>query len=458
MKEALLPELLPKRLSEDDVTTIFEKIGGKRAYENDSQQPNKNADFVLGGAVVELKTLEGDGLENTRRQEKAAKLFRGVFPDRPTIVLFREFLSKADQSRFENILADSLRAHVKKAAKQLKRTKLDYPSAELSVLMVVNNGYNTIGHDELAQLVLKRARNDTSTIDAVIVAGMYVHTDGFDSHVLCPIELFSVDEPVGMPEFELLRDSWNAFSEQLMTGLMLGHDHAIGDKKPITDTVFELDGIRYVRPAPTLGEPSQFYIRGRPRLNTIKDKCLPTVATSFPRLSEEQWEEIHAELRDWWALGETLKEFLEIKARAASKATDTHPLVPIDINVQDWWDWCESNGPSFEAKSLFVFTNEVFCERLRALLHAAKRLDSLSLIPSSYVLAETEIIGQDAENDVSHIAFVRERMDGSPAFRNSVIENRRIPHEHALALAGAYALRDGIETLVWTKDVRFGWV
>lgn len=45
---------------------------------------------------------------------------------------------------------------------------------------------------------------------------------------------------------------------------------------------------------------------------------------------------------------------------------------------------------------------------------------------------------------------------GNPIVR-PFVENLRIFHEHALALAAAYALRDGIDIVQWNRNRRHSW-
>lgn len=77
-------------------------------------------------------------------------------------------------------------------------------------------------------------------------------------------------------------------------------------------------------------------------------------------------------------------------------------------------------------------------------------------MPSAYVLAVTQEIGQDQANDVSDIAFVREHSNGEPSIR-PLAENLRIFHEHAVALAAAYAVREGVDVVQWNRNRRHGW-
>lgn len=53
--------------------------------------------------------------------------------------------------------------------------------------------------------------------------------------------------------------------------------------------------------------------------------------------------------------------------------------------------------------------------------------------------------------DVSEILLVHEKPYGE-THAKSLMRHPRIFHEHALGLAAAYAIREGIETVMWSKD------
>lgn len=73
------------------------------------------------------------------------------------------------------------------------------------------------------------------------------------------------------------------------------------------------------------------------------------------------------------------------------------------------------------------------------------------------MLAVTQEIGQDQANDVSDIAVVRERVADDPIIL-PILENVRMYHEHAAILAAAYALSEGIDAILWSKNRRHSWV
>jgi hypothetical protein len=59
-------------------------------------------------------------------------------------------------------------------------------------------------------------------------------------------------------------------------------------------------------------------------------------------------------------------------------------------------------------------------------------------------------------NDLSHIAKVRQRFDGKPDIK-SIVKDLRIFHEHALVLASAHAVAEGLEAVMWIRKKRYAW-
>jgi len=175
-------------LYEADLDIVFDNSGGVRAHLDASRRMNVGADYRLGGAIVELKALDEEGLMKPSRQEKLAALFQEYEPERPVIVLDRRRLEPEDQARFDRIIEGPIKTAIAKANRQLKQSRLDQADATCSVLMVINNGYTTLDHETLKRFVARRVRQDTHEIDAVVVAGAYYHSDGFDSYMLWPID------------------------------------------------------------------------------------------------------------------------------------------------------------------------------------------------------------------------------------------------------------------------------
>jgi hypothetical protein len=62
------------KLEESDFDGIITRAGGRRFSPDHSRETDKNADFVFGSAIVELKLVNEDGLEKQKRQRKNERL------------------------------------------------------------------------------------------------------------------------------------------------------------------------------------------------------------------------------------------------------------------------------------------------------------------------------------------------------------------------------------------------
>lgn len=168
--------------------SIIEAAGGIRAHPDHDRRQDRGADYVLGTAVLELKILEDEGLAKRHRQQKLATLFRGLDPERPVHVLDRGRLDEAGQRTYDRAIEGPIKMAVKSAKGQLVQSRKEYPDTTLSILILVNNGNTALNQDDIVTLVERRARNDTDDIDGVVVAGAYLHSDGFEAVALWPID------------------------------------------------------------------------------------------------------------------------------------------------------------------------------------------------------------------------------------------------------------------------------
>lgn len=166
------------RILEEDFDLMVEEAGGSRYSTDHSRESEKNADYRLGNAIVELKIIEEEGLEKETRQQKLAALFRQAFPAKPTCILVPNLLEKDDQRKYYRILETPIKTHVKKADKQLAASASE---GEARLLILVNNGYGALTHEEFKFLAVKCVTNDTSNIDALITCGLYYYSDRFDN-------------------------------------------------------------------------------------------------------------------------------------------------------------------------------------------------------------------------------------------------------------------------------------
>lgn len=441
-------------LTEADLDFVLEKAGGTRAHPDSDRRMHVGADYRLGVSIIELKALDEEGFTKPSRQGKLAMLFQEYEPERPVIVLDRRRLESKDQARFDRIIEGPIKTAIAKASRQLKQSRIEQDDATCSVLMVINNGYTTLDHEALKALVTHRVRQDTHEIDAVVVAGAYYHSDGFDSYFLWPIDCIPINLESPFAEFEKLRAGWNALAENFMTRLVLGERGPNPTKGPVADTKFEVGGTTYIRPAPAIGAESEFYVRGRPRKDSSGLGSCPPVGLIFPLIARADWLRLERLVpRPSDMLG-SYEAWKQREAQGQAEGTPLRPFVRVPTTAEDWKAWCTEHG---ETGSIFQFATERFSKRVRDLVLSAKDLDSAIIVPSCYVLAITDVIGEDRANDVSHIVVVRE-LPNRKALCYEVVKNARIFHEHAIALAAAYAVRDQLDMVMWLKNLEYAWV
>jgi hypothetical protein len=301
-----LPRIRP--LSEEaDIDFVVMSAGGQRAHPDEDRRALRNSDYLLGNSIIELKLLEDERLDKPEAQAKIANLFRPLDPDKPVIVIDPAKLDDSGRRTYANIMRAPIKNAVRSASGQLKQTKSEIDPRATTVMLVINNGLTTMGHEELLDHVVGRAKNDTNEIDAVVVAGCYLHGDGFDTYALWPIDCATIHDERPFREFETLRECWNDLAERHMTEFVKGEHGQAAAKVAQTDAVFDWDERTYVKPAVSIGARSEFYGERRPRRNRVTFNQVEGVAVTVPRLSQAEYRRIRPALRD-----EPLLEDLEI--------------------------------------------------------------------------------------------------------------------------------------------------
>jgi len=440
-------------LTEADVRTVIEDCGGKVAHPDADRRTERGGDFILGGAAIELKLIDEDGFQKSERQSKLAKLFKGEGFAAPVVVVDRARLSGPGQRTYDRAIEGPLKSAIASARQQLKQTRAERSDTTLSVLWVVNNGYTALNHEDLATLVAHRVRNDTSSIDGVITSGCYFHSDGFDRFFLWPFTYFPI-RIVDFPASDALRGAWHRFAERFMTKVVLGDVGADPFKGPVVDTQFELDGITYVKPAPPIGGESDFFKRGRPRRDSTGLTECPQVALAFPGLSLSEWTKFRIAMPEEPELRDDYQAWLQHEHEARAEGAPSRPFVRVPITFEGWGTLERSRITS--ARSIYEYANHLFQDRVQAMITSAREMKEGGRLPSRYVLLVTDEIGMDRANDLSHIAKVRERIDGNREVK-LLLEDVRIFYEHALALASAYAIAEGLDAVMWLRNRRYAW-
>ena len=443
-------------LSENVWTEIIESAGGRRAYERDDQQTTRNADYIIGEAVIELKVLEDDSLSKSERQEKLAHLFGELDSDRPVHVLDRNRLDVNQKRIYDRAMEGAIKKAVKSAKKQLAQTRIDFTETKRSILLLVNNSNTALDHTEILDLVGRRVKNDTKKIDGIVVAGAYLHSDGFDAFALWPIDYVPIHLDNSFPEYKALRTAFHGYAERAMTEAIFNGNSEELTKGPMLDTGFNFDEKTFVKPAPPLGKISDFYINGRPRQNSTGMETSPVVGVAFPNINRSDWKRFREYMPDDHTLGDVFEDWLAERELATSEQTLLKPLVPMAVNFDDCVQSLDDNAPATNFNSLCHYAHSLYEKAIRSVIQNARDISNAKIIPTRYILAETEIIGQDQANDVSHIYLIEERLSGETNTK-PLVKNARIFHEHACTLAASYAVKHGVTLLYWRKIMTYAW-
>jgi len=445
------------RIHEKDFDSIVEEAGGSRIKTNGAGSRGKNADYILNEAIVELKLIREEGLVKESRRKKVAEMFRETQPDRPVVVLDPKILSKTKLRKYYNLLERPIHTAVRTAAKQVHDTKLRFGTDSTTVLMILNDGYTALSMDEFREVVGKTVRNDTSKIDYAVAGGIYYYSDRFDSYFFSRFDLIPVNVDKSFPSYNALLDTWNKWVEKYMTSVVLGQQKSDDDRLPLIDLNFEIDGIEYVKTCPPMGKPSSFWPDGkRPRENSTGIEHCPPVATCFPKLSITNWSKFQAAMPDESKLQDEYASWLKwAKEQEQQGGTDLQPFIAIDIEYKNCIAWYRQADENLSFSTLCHFAVEVFQKKIRSIMDGAiNKMESNLLIPS-HIFLVTEEIGQDKAFDISSIYYINE----TPGFERDdiIIANERLFFEYALALASAYAVRMGLEAVVYEKNEKYAW-
>lgn len=447
-----LPSFRIRKLSEAEIETVIVSAGGKRAHPDADKRSLRGADFVLGSSVIELKILEDEGLDKPERREKLAMLFRKRFPSRPTVVLDRNILDTQGQRAFDRIVEGPVKTAVASARLQLQQSRSEH-NAGSTVLWIINNGYSSLSHSALTELVARRARNDSSEIDAVVVSGAYFYSDSFDSIFLWPIDCTAIHLDRPFRDFAVLRDAWNGLADERMTALLCEPATADDTKGPVVDLSFQLDGVTYVMPTPPMGRESKFFTDGRPRNNSTGITSSPPVATVFAGLNLQEWTEFKK--RDAMAVPSANYREWMTRAERAKSECNLKPFITVPVTHAGWWDWAQQQ-PKETSVSIHLYASDLFQKKILGVITSARELTEECIHPHRYMLLITEEIGQDLAFDISHLAEVYTLPSGRDHI-DEVWADRPMFFEQALAVAAAEAIARGVECVLWKKEKTYAW-
>uniref|UniRef100_UPI003F494B64 hypothetical protein n=1 Tax=Ensifer adhaerens TaxID=106592 RepID=UPI003F494B64 len=430
---------------------LIEDAGGRRAHEDHDRRSEKNADYRLGSAIIELKLLDDEGLAKPERQEKIAALFAANQPHRPVVIIDPGALTRDERREYTKIMQGPIQGAVRSARKQLKQSRSENPEIETSILFVINNGFSALSHDELKEHTIRRAKNDTDQIDGVVVAGCYLHGDGFDTIALWPIDYEVINPDRPFLEFERLRRAWQKLADSHMTDFVQGEHGADAPKKAQQDIVFDVGGLTFVKPAARLGAKSKFYVNGRPRLNEVSLDDVKHVAVTVPAMSPDEYRRVRAAFPDEPLL-HSYESWQTHVQEAMAGDVPLQPVIPVHVTRGGLEAWKRRHPDISGIHCIRLLANEHFCRKTSALILGAQEVKAPPTGSKPYVLVITEVIGQDETNDLSHIAIVHGGREATPIARNE-----RLPFAHALSLGAAHAFKNGVSQVFWSKDLKYAW-
>ncbi|WP_338413438.1 hypothetical protein [uncultured Sphaerotilus sp.] len=243
------------RISESFIDQVALDLGWQRT--TDVYMPTKgrlNADYLAPGYVIELKILEEEALEKTERQRKISELYREHFPESFEVDIAFESAPQSIRRELERLVSGPIQTAVKKASRQIRETVEDTGRAgDEGIIIIVNNGFSYLNAEAFESLVTKRCTNDSSRIAHACCITVEYHQGGFDAFVFCTTRSRPIRSGTPWAHAEALREAVQARFNDAMTIMMTDQmnpklwSEAL---TPVTDIVFEADGVKYIRRAP----------------------------------------------------------------------------------------------------------------------------------------------------------------------------------------------------------------
>ena len=440
------------KILEGDIDSIIIEAGGRRLSDDSSRETDSNADYIFFDSVIELKIIEEEGLAKHERQKKLAELFKNSLTSRPTIVLDPSLLNVENQNKYYKIMSTPIKTAIKKAAKQLKKSKENFDDIQSCGLILINDGYGALRHEEFKEIALERATQDTRNIDFIIVGGIYFFSDIFDSYTIAPFEMISLNVGKTASGLDKIRTAWNNFLNRFMTSALTGYDDRAPDKLPNIDFEYKIDNIRYVKPTPKIGKKSNFYPNGRPRENSTGIKKCPPLARTFPQINYDSWLELRELLTDSFYLKETYSDWLSFQQRETSCNDPLKPFVCLRICPKKFTSWCKEFTQELTFKSLCLHVNALFEEKVKKIPPIS--IDDALDVPE-YVILVIEEIGQDEANDYGSIIHVTNNFDKKE--EEILVDNEPMFFELGLAYAATYAVKFDLSTVFYQRNRKYVW-
>jgi hypothetical protein len=249
------PTLPVPQITEGFMTEVVERLGGRRLNLEECGQDELNADYILPGAIAELKILEQDAIRHPSHQKRLAQQLLSDY-DLPRIVdLDFEGLSENAKSEVLRVLGIPIGRAAEKADKQIDATKRRLGREnDFGVWIAVNASFHSLPAGEFEKLVLSAARSKGKYIDFVFCTTVSYHQGEFDGYVFCESHCHPVRErPLCELEDQYIKSTGEVFGDRMTRMMQRMYDPALWDWKrqdPIKDVIFTYEGVTFRKMAP----------------------------------------------------------------------------------------------------------------------------------------------------------------------------------------------------------------
>ncbi|WP_091013385.1 hypothetical protein [Paenibacillus amylolyticus] len=189
------PPILVPKLTEEFMDKVILRAGGKR-LDYISKEMKKNADYIIGDYIFELKILEEERLFNESVKTKLADLLGN--PETKNVSLNHQDIPADKYNLYLNIFRKPIQDAIKSASKQIKSTKEILNNDKLKGgIIFINNGTTSTPPEIFIECVNRSIKNNTSQIDTSITICNWLETNGFDSHFMYQKH---PSEPIGIQQ------------------------------------------------------------------------------------------------------------------------------------------------------------------------------------------------------------------------------------------------------------------
>jgi|GEM_PF-3512393 len=455
--------------TEQDFDEIIYKAGGIKYQDKyEVKKGEKNCDYILDEAVIELKFIDVNPTENKADKKLKQKKLAKLFPSKAkTIVLYP---SDENKYMYYQILSKPIQNQLKKASKQLQESAIKV-DAKIKIAIIMNNGLTMTSPDEFRKMAIEQTKNNTSGIDILIVCGMYYFSDKFkmitnfefkDIQIneiknykfiekLASLFFYKTKKYKTKQIIDKLRISWNSKIEEYMTSQIV--DIKMKRKKePIQDLFFELNGIRYVKPPIQWGESSEFYPKGRLREDSSNiDTCNP-VSYILPVFNNESYIYAKRNLLENEILKESLEEYIQwAKNEQLSFSDIFQPISLIEVSKYE----LKNLEMPLSINKIQKAANLNFENKFKKIKDNCVEY-SEEIISKNFIFVEIKEIGIDQANDIAFISHIKSE-DNTNLKQNFLIYGERMKYECAILLALSYCIAKNAEIVCYHRNEDFKW-